>query len=200
MQTFLEKLRVDWPTALERTSTETLRSRVLTELTPVHDGETLPPGVLGRLCLKELMQELGRGTGYDPNVDNCLGRTWSLAGPEKLRVLLHSLTNLSSCVSFAVTEDLLSVLAELQEAVRHWREGSYSGLVSGSLFCGPVANQVTCIFAVTVPFPYKADTPDAVADSCMVVHVVSCEEEFQQQKLDLLWWKVDDQAPLSQVG
>uniref|UniRef100_A0A8C0W2V0 DALR anticodon binding domain-containing protein n=3 Tax=Castor canadensis TaxID=51338 RepID=A0A8C0W2V0_CASCN len=142
MQTFLEKLRVDWPTALERTSTETLRSRVLTELTPVHDGETLPPGVLGRLCLKELMEELGRGTGYDPNVDNCL-----------------------------VTEDLLSVLAELQEAVRHWREGSYSGL---------------------------ADTPDAVADSCMVVHVVSCEEEFQQQKLDLLWWKVDDQAPLSQ--
>ncbi|XP_073915006.1 DALR anticodon-binding domain-containing protein 3 isoform X2 [Castor canadensis] len=112
MQTFLEKLRVDWPTALERTSTETLRSRVLTELTPVHDGETLPPGVLGRLCLKELMEELGRGTGYDPNVDNCL-----------------------------VTEDLLSVLAELQEAVRHWREGSYSGLVSGSLFCGPVANQ-----------------------------------------------------------
>lgn len=30
------------------------------------------------------------------------------------------------------------------------------------------------------------------------MHVVSCEEEFQQQKLDLLWRKLDDQAPLSQ--
>lgn len=32
------------------------------------------------------------------------------------------------------------------------------------------------------------------------MHVVSCEEEFQQQKLDLLWWKLDDHAPLRQVG
>lgn len=32
------------------------------------------------------------------------------------------------------------------------------------------------------------------------MHVVSCEEEFQQQKLDLLWRKLDDQAPLSQVS
>lgn len=31
-----------------------------------------------------------------------------------------------------VTEDLLSVLSELQEAVRHWPEGSHPGLVSGS--------------------------------------------------------------------
>lgn len=34
----------------------------------------------------------------------------------------------------------------------------------------------------------------------MVVHVVSCEEAVQQQKLDLLWQKLDDQAPLKQVG
>lgn len=33
----------------------------------------------------------------------------------------------------------------------------------------------------------------------MVVHVVSCKEEFQQQKVDLLWWKLDDRAPLRQV-
>lgn len=32
----------------------------------------------------------------------------------------------------------------------------------------------------------------------MVLHVVSCEEEFQQQKVDLLWWKLDDRAPLRQ--
>lgn len=34
----------------------------------------------------------------------------------------------------------------------------------------------------------------------MAVHVVSPEEESQQQKLDLLWWKLDEQAPLAQVG
>ncbi|KAG3270422.1 DALR anticodon binding domain containing 3, transcript variant X1 [Ictidomys tridecemlineatus] len=142
MPTFLQKLRVDWPTASARASTETLKSRVLAELTSLHDGETLPPGVLGRLCLKDLLEEQGHRAGYDPSVDNCL-----------------------------VTEDLLSVLAELQEAVQHWPEDNYQSLTVA---------------------------PDAGVDSCIVVHVVSCEEEFQQQKLDLLWWKLDDQAPLRQ--
>ncbi|XP_015342721.1 DALR anticodon-binding domain-containing protein 3 isoform X5 [Marmota marmota marmota] len=142
MPTFLQKLRVDWPTASARASTETLKSRVLAELTSLHDGETLPPGVLGRLCLKDLVEEQGHRAGYDPSVDNCL-----------------------------VTEDLLSVLAELQEAVQHWPEDNHQSLTVA---------------------------PDAGVDSCIVVHVVSCEEEFQQQKLDLLWWKLDDQAPLRQ--
>ncbi|KAM6160097.1 LOW QUALITY PROTEIN: DALR anticodon-binding domain-containing protein 3 [Erethizon dorsatum] len=143
MSTFLQKLRVDWPTASERASAETLRNLVLAKLTSAHDQETLPPNVLGRVGLKELVEEQGHGAGYDPNVDKCL-----------------------------VTEDLLSVLAELQEAVRHWPESNYPGL--------------------------KARAPNSDADSCMVIHVVSCEEEFQQQKLDLLWWKLDDQAPLRQ--
>lgn len=42
--------------------------------------------------------------------------------------------------------------------------------------------------------------PDSGVDGCVVVHVVSCEEAFQQQKLDLLWQKLDDQAPPKQVG
>ncbi|XP_069906920.1 DALR anticodon-binding domain-containing protein 3 isoform X7 [Oryctolagus cuniculus] len=44
----------------------------------------------------------------------------------------------------------------------------------------------------------RAAAPGAGADGCVVVHVLSCEDEFQQQKLDLLWWKLDDQAPLRQ--
>uniref|UniRef100_A0A8D2DBE9 DALR anticodon binding domain containing 3 n=1 Tax=Sciurus vulgaris TaxID=55149 RepID=A0A8D2DBE9_SCIVU len=139
MSTFLQKLRVDWPTASERASIETLKSRVYAGFTSVHDGEKLPPGVLGRLCLKDLVEEQGHRAGYDPTVDNCL-----------------------------VTEDLLSLLAELQKAVQHWPEDSNPSLTVA---------------------------PDAGEDSCIVVHVVSCEEEFQQQKLDLLWWKLDDQAP-----
>ncbi|XP_059965340.1 DALR anticodon-binding domain-containing protein 3 isoform X3 [Mesoplodon densirostris] len=142
MATFLQQLRVDWPAASERAATEALRSHALAELTPARNAEALPPGALGRVCLKELVDERGRTTGYDPTLDSCL-----------------------------VTEDLLAVLAELQQAVQDWAEDSSLGL---------------------------AAAPDAGADSCMVVHVVSCEEEFQQQKLDLLWWKLDDQAPLRQ--
>ncbi|XP_077934545.1 DALR anticodon-binding domain-containing protein 3 isoform X6 [Halichoerus grypus] len=136
------QLRVDWPAASERAATEALRSLALAELSPARDGGALPPGVLGTVCLKEVMQERGRAAGYDPNLDKCL-----------------------------VTEDLLCALAELQEAVRHGPGDGPPGL---------------------------AAAPDADAGGCMVVHVVSCEEEFQQQKLDLLWWKLDEQAPLTQ--
>ncbi|XP_011532193.1 DALR anticodon-binding domain-containing protein 3 isoform X2 [Homo sapiens] len=142
MLTFLQQLRVDWPAASERASSHTLRSHALEELTSANDGRTLSPGILGRLCLKELVEEQGRTAGYDPNLDNCL-----------------------------VTEDLLSVLAELQEALWHWPEDSHPGLAGAS---------------------------DTGTGGCLVVHVVSCEEEFQQQKLDLLWQKLVDKAPLRQ--
>ncbi|XP_034339889.1 DALR anticodon-binding domain-containing protein 3 isoform X3 [Arvicanthis niloticus] len=138
MSTFLQKLRVEWPTA-SKSTTEALRTRVLANLNG--SEETLPPGVLGRLCLKELVEQR-QPAGYDPSIDHCL-----------------------------VTEDLLSVLSELQEAVRHWPEDGHPGQVGG---------------------------PDAGVDDCMVIHVVSCEETFQQQKLDLLWQKLDDQAPHKQ--
>ncbi|XP_076985483.1 DALR anticodon-binding domain-containing protein 3 isoform X2 [Tamandua tetradactyla] len=146
MQTFLQQLRVDWPSASESASrtasTEALRNRAFAELPFIQNVGALPPGVLGSVCLKELVEERGREAGYDPNLNNCL-----------------------------VTEDLLSVLAELQEAVQHWPMDSSPGL---------------------------AGTPDAGTDSYMIVHVVSCEEEVQQQKLDLLWWKLDDQVLLTQ--
>ncbi|XP_012509609.1 PREDICTED: DALR anticodon-binding domain-containing protein 3 isoform X3 [Propithecus coquereli] len=124
MLTFLQQLRVDWPCASEKASTETLRSRALRELTSAHDGGTLPPGVLGRLCLKELVEEQGRAAGYDPSLDNCL-----------------------------VTEDLLSVLAELQQALRYWPEDSYPGLKH--LVCGPVKVAGAPGTLMTAPEYYK---------------------------------------------
>ncbi|XP_036984276.2 DALR anticodon-binding domain-containing protein 3 isoform X3 [Artibeus jamaicensis] len=142
MSTLLQQLRVQWPSASAPASTEALWSRALAEFTSTDDKGALPPGVLGSVCLKELVEGRGRLAGYDPNLDNCL-----------------------------VTEDLLSVLAELQAAVQHWPDDTSPG---------------------------QAAAPDAGVDSCMVVHVVSYEEEFQQQKLDLLWWKLDDDAPLRQ--
>lgn len=80
MSTFLQQLRVDWPAASERASVEALRSRALAELTSAGDRGALPRGVLGSVCLKELVEGLGRTAGYDPKLDKCLGRTWSLAG------------------------------------------------------------------------------------------------------------------------
>ncbi|KAI5937249.1 DALR anticodon-binding domain-containing protein 3 [Manis javanica] len=142
MATFLQQLCVDWPAAPARPAPDALRTRALSQLSPARDGGALPPGALGTVCLKELVEERGRMAGYDPNLDSCV-----------------------------VTEDALSVLAELQEAGQQ------------SLEDGP---------------PGPAAAPAAGMDGCTVVHVVSCEEEFQQQKLDLLWWKLDDQAPLRQ--
>ncbi|KAB1264583.1 DALR anticodon-binding domain-containing protein 3 [Camelus dromedarius] len=142
MSTFLQQLRVDWPVASERTANEALRSRAHAKLTSAGDSGALFPGALGSVRLKELVDECGHTASYDPNLDSCL-----------------------------VTEDLLSVLAELQEAVQHQLEEGSPGM---------------------------AAAPDTGAEGYLVVHVVSCEEEFQQQKLDLLWRKLDDQAPLRQ--
>lgn len=83
MPTFLQQLCVDWPAASQRADTEALRSLALAELSPARDGGALPPGVLGTVCLKEVMQERGHAAGYDPNLDKCLGRSWSLAGRKK---------------------------------------------------------------------------------------------------------------------
>jgi hypothetical protein len=74
-----------------------------------------------------------------------------------LGIPLHSLANLSSCVFFIVTEDpedLLSMLTELQEAVHHWLKGQ---LGQWPPVCRPLANQVSCIFAVTLSFPCKGE-------------------------------------------
>nr|KAF6335055.1 DALR anticodon binding domain containing 3 [Pipistrellus kuhlii] len=69
-----------------------------------------------------------------------------------------------------VTEDLLAQLADLQAAAQPGPED---------------------------PSPGLAPAPGAV-DSCVAVHVLSGEEEAQQQQLDLLWRELDEWAPLAQ--
>ncbi|NXL20725.1 DALD3 protein, partial [Setophaga kirtlandii] len=64
-----------------------------------------------------------------------------------------------------VTERTLRSLAELQEAVLQCP-------VSDSTACPPLTSQVCC----------------------SIVHVVNCEEEFQQQQLDVLWRILDPGA------
>ncbi|NWU63560.1 DALD3 protein, partial [Pterocles burchelli] len=67
-----------------------------------------------------------------------------------------------------VTEGKLWVLAELQQAVLQCT-------VRIPAVCRPLTSQT--------PFPSES--------CCSIVHVVSCEEEFQQQQLDLLWRILD---------
>ncbi|NXC62783.1 DALD3 protein, partial [Aleadryas rufinucha] len=65
-----------------------------------------------------------------------------------------------------VTEGILWSLAELQEAVLQCT-------VSDPRHCLPLASQSSC---------------------CSIIHVVNCEEEFQQQQLDVLWRILDPGA------
>lgn len=130
MRAFLQQLRVDWPAASEKAATEALRNLPLAELSPAPDGGALPPGVLGTVCLKEVMRERGCAAGYDPNVDKCLGRSRSFAGSLGRWGPCAPDQSQRPCALSAVTEDLLSVLAELQAAVRHWPGDGPPDLVS----------------------------------------------------------------------
>ncbi|NWU80446.1 DALD3 protein, partial [Onychorhynchus coronatus] len=66
-----------------------------------------------------------------------------------------------------VTEEMLISLAELQQAVKQ------------------------CLVSDPVAWP-TSHFPDG--SCCSIVHVVNCEEEFQQQRLDLLWRILDPGA------
>lgn len=93
------------------------------------------------------------------------------------------------------------MLAELQEAGQQSLEDGPPGPVGAG--SPPRASRKPGIPSPCgdrPPTSRQAAAPAAGMDGCTVVHVVSCEEEFQQQKLDLLWWKLDDQAPLRQVS
>ncbi|KAM9098595.1 DALR anticodon-binding domain-containing protein 3 [Sarcophilus harrisii] len=77
--------------------------------------------------------------------------------------------NLDICL---VTEDQLGALMELQEAAQQCRSN--------------------------LPLSHSKAESSVGGPACSVVHVVSCEEAFQQQKVDLLWRLVDVSAPSRQ--
>lgn len=129
---FLRQLLVDWPAAdaaaaaAAAEASQDLRSRALAQLIPAPDP--LPPGVLGRVSLKGPLEGRGRTAGYDPSLSDCLGKPWEPGGARETGG--PSPSPACSRVLSAVTEELLSVLAELQEAVRRGPEHSSPGPVS----------------------------------------------------------------------
>uniref|UniRef100_A0A8B9QE35 DALR anticodon binding domain containing 3 n=1 Tax=Apteryx owenii TaxID=8824 RepID=A0A8B9QE35_APTOW len=74
-----------------------------------------------------------------------------------------------------VTEEKLQCLVELQQAVLQCVVSNRTAALPGSHF------------PASIPFCHAPDC-------CHVVHVVSCEEEFRQQQMDLLWRILDPGA------
>ncbi|NXV78855.1 DALD3 protein, partial [Atlantisia rogersi] len=89
-----------------------------------------------------------------------------------------------------VTEEKLRCLAELQEAVR---ECTVSRPVT---LCAPCFPGVGLSLSWDGVLSSCCTLLQAMGQGsrCSIVHVVSCEEEFQQQQLDLLWRILDPGA------
>ncbi|NXY92814.1 DALD3 protein, partial [Alcedo cyanopectus] len=86
-----------------------------------------------------------------------------------------------------VTEGKLQALAELQQAVLHCTV-SHSALLASCF-----SHVVPSYHAVAFELPALLQGAGQ-GSCCGIVHVVSCEEEFQQQQLDLLWRILDPGA------
>lgn len=129
------------------------------------------------------MEERGRTAGYDPSVDSCLGRPGIRGAGMSGRRHPRTPRPASAVCSLPVTEDLLSLLAELQEAVQAGAEGSSLGLVSdwpphpGMLLVTRCSVSPT----VTVLLLYRL-RPQMCADMYSI-RKVSCEEGVPAAKV-----------------
>ncbi|NXH13591.1 DALD3 protein, partial [Bucco capensis] len=132
-----------------------------------------PPGPSGSV-LPDAVLALKRALGQSPFATACEKGAGRATLPEDVicKVHLKSFVEQQGLVGYdpnldvlLVTEGKLQSLAELQQAV---------------LQC-TVSNPEACL-----PLTFQI--------CCSIVHVVSCEEEFQQQQLDLLWRILDPGA------
>ncbi|NWR62237.1 DALD3 protein, partial [Bucorvus abyssinicus] len=131
----------------------------------------------GSLALPDTVSALKRALGRSPCAIACEPGLGTAVLPEDVicKVHLKSFVEQQGLVGYdpnldvlLVTEGKLRSLAELQQAV---------------LQC-----------TVSNPAALPASRFPAAGSCCSIVHVVSCEEEFQQQQLDLLWRIVDPGA------
>lgn len=86
-----------------------------------------------------------------------------------------------------MTEEKLRSLAELQQAV-------LQGMVSDPLV-PPAAFSLSCQ-CLNLLLCCAVLQAGCQGSCCSVVHIVSCEEEFQQQQMDLLWRILDPGASM----
>ncbi|NXS67119.1 DALD3 protein, partial [Pandion haliaetus] len=135
------------------------------------------PSGSGGSALPDTISALKRALGRSPCAAACEQGPGTAALPEDVicKVHLKSFVEQQGLVGYdpnldvlLVTEGKLRSLAELQQAV---------------LQC-----------AVSNPVALPASRFPDIGSCCSIVHVVSCEEEFQQQQLDLLWRILDPGA------
>ncbi|NXX21422.1 DALD3 protein, partial [Podargus strigoides] len=134
------------------------------------------PSSCGSSALTDAILALKQALGQSPCATGCEQGLGTAMLPEDAicEVHLKSFVEQQGLVGYdpnldvlLVTEGKLRSLAELQQAVLQ------------CTVSGPAALPASC-------FPHGS--------CCSVVHVVSCEEEFQQQQLDLLWRILDSGA------
>ncbi|NXX44799.1 DALD3 protein, partial [Tricholaema leucomelas] len=135
------------------------------------------PSSSGCLALPDIVVDLKQALGKSPYATGCEEGPGKAELPEAVicKVHLKNFVEQQCLVGYdpnldalLVTEEKLWSLAELQQAVLQCTV-SY-----------PMVLLVSCF-------------PD-IGSCCSIVHVVSCEEEFQQQQLDLLWRILDPRA------
>ncbi|NXG42463.1 DALD3 protein, partial [Psilopogon haemacephalus] len=135
------------------------------------------PSSSGDLALSDIVVALKQALGKCPYATGCEEGPGKAALPEDLicKVHLKSFVEQQCLVGYdpnldvlPVTEEKLRSLAELQQA---------------ALQC-----------TVSHPMALPASCFPDIGSCCSIVHVVSCEEEFQQQQLDLLWRILDPRA------
>ncbi|KAF1644479.1 DALR anticodon-binding domain-containing protein 3, partial [Aptenodytes patagonicus] len=135
------------------------------------------PSGSGGSALPDAVSALKRALGRSPCAAACEQGPGTAALPEDVicKVHLKSFVEQQGLVGYdpnldvlVVTEGKLRSLAELQQAVLQCTVSN------------PAALPASCF-------------PD-IGSCCSIVHVVSCEEEFQQQQLDLLWRILDPGA------
>nr|XP_032637673.1 DALR anticodon-binding domain-containing protein 3 isoform X2 [Chelonoidis abingdonii] len=168
IQKFLHQLRVDWPSELETTfiPEDVLALKQVLSQCPYAIVPGLEPG----------QTRLADDVIFKVHLKNFLVQQ-SLEGYDP---------NLDVCL---VTEEKLQVLAELRQMALRCAVSNPAALVNReprvpALFLpglgGSLSNQAAALLQGTGP-----------GGCCRVVHVVSCEGEFQQQQVDLLWRMLD---------
>ncbi|NXC75921.1 DALD3 protein, partial [Anhinga anhinga] len=134
------------------------------------------PSGSGGSALPDAVSALKRALGRSPCAAACEQGPGAAALPEDVvcKVRLKSFVEQQGLVGYdpnldvlLVTEGKLRSVAELQQAVLQCTVSN------------PAVLRTSCF-------------PDG--SCCSIVHVVSCEEEFQQQQLDLLWRILDPGA------
>ncbi|NXM69139.1 DALD3 protein, partial [Serilophus lunatus] len=134
------------------------------------------PAGSGGSALPGAVSALKAALGRSPWASACEREPGTAALPEGVvgKVRLKSFVEQQGLVGYdpnldvlLVTEGMLRSLAELQQAVLQC-------LVSDPVALLPLTSQA-----------------EGQSSCCSIVHVVSCEEEFQQQQLDLLWRILD---------